>query len=419
MSGNLSAPNPSKALCLDLSRLISREGRGPWTGIDRVEAAYLNAFLNQPKPVFGLTRTSLGYVLLDRQGLSGLRERLLGNTPWGSPDTTSRLSRVLRRSSNSKRRVESDLRRLRLARCSKAGLARMLRRHLPAGTSWVNVGHTNLEARVFKAVKAVPASKACILIHDMIPLDYPEFQAPGMVETFTRRMKNVSRFADLVVYNSQQSQDDAKRYFGDWGRVPPGIIAHLGVEAPPADSIPAPSGPLKGKPYFVTTGTIEPRKNHAMLLDVWEKLTASDPNSAPHLVIIGQRGWNNDAVFKRLDTAPRGVTELNDLNDLDMAALTKGAIAALFPSVAEGFGLPPCEAVLLGTRPVVNDLPVYREILGNIPIYANAKDMYSWLKIITDLTADHEAGTSAHLGKEAYDTLPTWQNHFNQVLTVL
>ena len=66
------------ARLLDLTRLVSRVGRGPLTGIDRVELAYLDALLRQPEPLFALVRTTLGYVLLDRPGALALHARLTG-----------------------------------------------------------------------------------------------------------------------------------------------------------------------------------------------------------------------------------------------------------------------------------------------------------------------------------------------------
>ncbi len=402
------------ARLLDLTRLISRVGRGPMTGIDRVEAAYLAQLLTDSAPLFALVRTSLGYVLLDRDGVKTLQDRLLGKTPWGRPDL---LSRLFLKADRSKRAVQSDLRRLCLAKAGRNGLRPMLARYLPDGTIWLNVGHSNLERQVFDAVHALPGARAHILVHDMIPLDFPQFQRPGTADLFKQKMRDVAAQADLVIYNSAQSQRDAERYFNEWGRVPKGLVAHLGVERQSPDQSALPDGIDLTKPYFVTIGTIEPRKNHALLLDVWEKL-AAEKAPLPQLFIIGSRGWNNEEVFARLDKKPAGVHELSGLSDGAMAALIKGAQAALYPSFAEGFGLPPCEAALLNVDVVASDLPVTREILGNIPIYANASNMYSWLEIIRDLMADKEIKFSKRRQIKKHDALPTWQDHFNLILKV-
>ncbi len=384
------------------------------TGIDRVEAAYLSHLSAAPEPLFALVRTALGFVLLDRGGVEALHSRLSGRASWGPPDL---LSRLTHRRAPMRRRAESDLRRLALARSGRKGLARMLARHLPEGTVWLNVGHSNLSDDVFAAVRAA-GGQAHVMVHDMIPLEHPEYQRPGTVALFERRMRAVSRRADLVIYNSAASRRAAERYFSEWGRIPPGLVAHLGIEVrePAPDALPA--GLDLATPYFVALGTIEPRKNHALLLDIWEDLTAHGP--APNLYIVGNRGWNNQAVFARLDARPRGVIELDRLSDGAVAALLQGARALLFPSHAEGFGLPPCEAHALGTPVVASDLPVIREILGNIPIYASPADMYSWRKTIQALAEETETrqSTSTGGGQGAGPALPTWEEHFNQVLRV-
>lgn len=109
--------------------------------------------------------------------------------------------------------------------------------------------------------------------------------------------------------------------------MPDAFLAHLGVEIP---EIPEVALPEISTPYFITIGTIEPRKNHAFLLDLWEGW-----EDALHLVICGNRGWKNEDVFARLDTVDRSrITELNGLEDAQMMGLLKGAKAALFPSFA-------------------------------------------------------------------------------------
>lgn len=88
MTGNTGTQH-GRARCLDLSRLVSRVGRGPWTGVDRVEAAYARELLTREAPLFGLVRTSMGFVLLDRGGggVQALWDRLTGVEPWGGHPT--------------------------------------------------------------------------------------------------------------------------------------------------------------------------------------------------------------------------------------------------------------------------------------------------------------------------------------------
>lgn len=133
----------------------------------------------------------------------------------------------------------------------------------------------------------------------------------------------------------------------------------------------------------MTVSTIEPRKNHTLLLDIWENLGPD----APELHICGGRGWNNKEVFDRLASLPTGsqVFERNELNDSSLAAHVQASQGLLFPSHAEGFGLPLVEAAALGVPILCNDLEVLRETLGDIPVYAKVSDSYLWDKIVKEL----------------------------------
>ncbi|WP_121630404.1 glycosyltransferase family 4 protein [Tropicibacter alexandrii] len=378
------------ARVLDLTRLISRAGR-PMTGVDRVEYAYLE---NLPD-VWGLVRTSLGYVLLDPSGCRALRAKIRDNV-WGAPDWLSRRLDPMRAG------AEADLRRLCVARCLPVGLKRMLRRHLPRGVTYVNTGHTNLTDRVLRALGAVEA-RIAVLIHDTIPLDHPEFQRPETVARFRTFLTRAADHADLLICNSRQTEADLRRHAPQARAT---VVAPLGVPMPQPGT--APHGPWT-TPYFVTLGTIEPRKNHALLLDLWPEIDAD-------LLILGQRGWENHDTFARLDAKPARIHELNGLPDDQVFALLKGSAGLLFPSFAEGYGLPPVEAAALGVPVLCNDLPIYREILGNIPVYANVSDRYLWQSKIIELAQCLRAGNNSSRKKF---TPPDWDAHFKAVLTLL
>ena len=391
--------------------MISRAGRVP-TGVDRVEFAYLNRLSDDPIPCFAIARTTLGYILLNQTGARAIVARISGQAEWGQPDLLSRLARS---KPDTVRAAESDLRRLALARCRPQGLARMLRRHLEPGYAYLNTGHSNLTTRMMSAVKA-GQGQISVLVHDAIPLDFPHYQRPGTPARFAAILARVQRSADLLIYNSADTQSRVRSWMARDGESPPGIVAHLGVSPPRPNPKALPADLMLDTPYFVTVGTIEPRKRHDILLDAWEVL-ARDPDieTLPRLYICGTRGWRNSEVFDRLDALPDHgpVQELSRLDDGAVAALTQGAEALLFPSEAEGFGLPPVEAAQLGVPVVCLDLPVYREILGDIPVYEPALDHYKWSKTIKHLIMARAQGTTA---KPKRFVPESWDAHFNIVL---
>jgi glycosyltransferase involved in cell wall biosynthesis len=404
------------ARLLDLSRLFSRVGRGACTGIDRVEAAYLTRLLNDPCPLFSLVRTPEGFSLLDRDGTRALALRLFGAEAWGPADLRARLRL---RANPAQRAGRADLRRLSLSRTSHNQIGSLLRRYLPEGTVWLNVGHANLGTGMFDAIHNIPGGRAVVLLHDTIPVDYPAFQRPETVSDFACKLAAIARNADLVICNSAATEADAKRHFSAIGPVPPTLVAHLGVDLARTEVGQLPASLNSARPWFLALGTIEPRKNHALLLDIWDHFAKElETDDIPGLVIAGRRGWLNEDVFRRLDTSPLAglhIHEYANLDDASVTALLKETQALLMPSFAEGFGLPPAEALALGTPVIANDLPVYHEVLGNNPVYVPVANMYSWAEKIIELAQADRKERKAAVGEASW--LPTWQEHFNLVLT--
>jgi len=191
--------------------------------------------------------------------------------------------------------------------------------------------------------------------------------------------------------------------------MPEAFVAHLGVDLPDHPEVALPQVP---RPYVITIGTIEPRKNHVFLLDLWDQW-----EEAPHLVICGNRGWKNEDVFARLDKGDTAnITELNGLEDAQMMGLLKGAKAALFPSLAEGFGLPQVEALSLGVPVICGDLGIYREILGEFPVYATTSNAYDWRIEVEKLLRQDSENHGRVVKDQAQFTAPKWDAHFNLVL---
>lgn len=382
------------------------------TGIDRVELAYLRRLCERVEQIFGLARVGRDYFLLDPEGMQKMLARLTGKHSWGPRDAHSRL---YRRRSIEWQMALSDLRRHAVRRCNPAGLAKTLQTSIGSGFTYLNVGHSNIDSKVFLAVKGVAESRIVVLLHDVIPLEFPQYQRPGSVIDFTRKIQIVSELADLVICPSADGQQKITNALLRAGRAPPTVVALLGVEVALPSSKDFLNDLNLSRPYFVTLGTIEPRKNHALLLDVWMRL-GSD---APTLCVVGQRGWNNERVFSRLDAHAPNVIELNGLSDEEVAALLKGSAGLLFPSFAEGFGLPPAEAALLGVPAVCADLAVYREFLGDYPVYLKPTEMYLWEKTIRGLADQNSNRTPSDRSAKFPERLPTWDAHFNTVLKML
>jgi glycosyltransferase involved in cell wall biosynthesis len=169
-------------------------------------------------------------------------------------------------------------------------------------------------------------------------------------------------------------------------------------------------------PYFVAVGTIEPRKNHWLLLQLWRRLIERLGKSAPKLVVIGQRGWECENVvdlLERCGTLRGHVREISDCSDTQLSTYLYHARALLFPSFAEGYGLPLMEALSLGVPAIASRLPVFREIAGDIPEYLDPLDGMGWMAAVEAYTERDSPARAAQLERLQGFVAPTWETHFD------
>jgi glycosyltransferase involved in cell wall biosynthesis len=172
------------------------------------------------------------------------------------------------------------------------------------------------------------------------------------------------------------------------------------------------------RPFFIYVSTIEARKNHLLLLNLWRRLAGELGDQAPLLVLIGQRGWETENVVDMLERCPglRGIVlERNNLPDAEMVGLIKHASALLLPSFAEGFGFPLIEAFELGTPAICSDIPALRETGGDVAEFIDPLDGPGWRTAVLDYAAPNSPRRAAQLARLAHWQPPRWDQHFAAV----
>jgi glycosyltransferase involved in cell wall biosynthesis len=370
-------------LLLDVTRLVWRrwKGRLP-TGIDRVCLAYLRHFGPRAQAVVqwpGFRR------ILDVKASQQLFA-LLDNP--GEAFKTSLIAGAFKN----------------LLRLNGRGRGRF----------YLNLGHTGLNSPGFRQWIRTADVRPIYLVHDLIPITHPEFCRGGESEKHRERMRTVLTTAAGVIGNSQATLDELATFARTEGLLNPrGLAAWLG-----ADPLPRIQGDIPQRCVFVTVGTIEARKNHLLLLDIWERLIERLGVAAPCLLIIGQRGWEAEEVFRLLDHSEklRGhVVELNRCSDEELARHLGSARALLFPSRAEGYGLPLIEALGLGVPAIASDLPVFREIAGDVPVYLDPLDRPSWEAAILEYADAQSTARDEQLRRIKSFRSPDWESHFAAV----
>ena len=392
-------------IIFDLSRLVSRAGRETPTGIDRVELAYAEHFLAGGEP--------LRFTMLTPLGRFGRLPRA------ATEDYVRALAGVWRHSASSSQiRYPTQLAR----RLRAAALLRHERRprtplRSEAGRPvYLLVSHHHLEKRRIIA-RLKQKAQACFvcLIHDLIPIQFPEYALPGQDQKHRQRIETAAALADGVIVNSTVTRRTFEPYLTRAGRAPPVLVAPFGVDLPA--SMPA-RPPQPNSPYFVCVSTIEARKNHLLLLNLWRQLAEELGDRVPRLVLIGQRGWETENAVDMLERCPalRGVVvERSNLPDDEVVRLINEAQALLLPSFAEGFGFPLVEALALGVPVICSNLAALRENGGSVPEYLDPLDGIGWRAAVIDYSLPASPRRAAQIRRLAGWTAPRWEDHFAAV----
>lgn len=370
---------------LDVSRLIWRlwGGRLP-TGIDRVCLAYLGHF------------ASRSCAFVQRNGT----RRIL------SPALSDELfALLLGDRQRFRRRIAALVVRAMGERAgAEDGRYRLL----------LNVGHTGLDAPDLPGWIMERHLRAVFMVHDLIPISHPEYCRPGELRRHQARMDNALGSAAGIIANSAATAGVLAKYARERAlAIPPTVTAW--IAGPDVAAMPKP--PALDRPWFVSVGTIEGRKNHLLLLHIWRRLAERLGDATPQLVLVGQRGWEAETAFAMLDRQPQlkpHVIELNHCSDTELAGYLSGARALLMPSFVEGFGLPVVEALQQGAPVIASDLPVFREIAGDIPRYCDPLDGTGWEQAIIDYTRDCPDRSRQVAAMSGYRA-PGWPEHFERV----
>lgn len=421
---------PASPIAFDLTRLITRLRHASPTGIDRVDLAYARHYLGGSGQRFGLVTTAVGPRIVDGETARGIVERvaagwiedlsaeddpvyrrLLARLSGAQPEPAGATrSRAPRFDAMRRRRLQLDTS---LRAIRSGGVAQ-----LPANTLYLHTSHLRLDKPArFDWLYARPDIRAAFFVHDLIPISHPEYGRPGEASRHAVRMQTIARHADHVLCNSQDVADRFAAYAAEqgFGRKPV-TAAWLGAE--PVFGAKEGQAPRFARPVFLICGTIESRKNHLLLLNLWRSLAESRPEVMPRLVIVGRRGWEAESVFDMLDRCPAmrdHVVEARGLSTQGLARLLRAATALLMPSFIEGYGLPVIEAAASGLPVLASDIPVHREIAGAFAQFLDPLDGPGWRDAILAL-CEPESRLGAELaGRLEGYAPPDWAGHFERV----
>jgi glycosyltransferase involved in cell wall biosynthesis len=397
------------------------------TGIDRIDLAFANHFAAESRGAIGLH-----YGFRQPHVLSTTQVRTIvghAKSLWQGPPGETSISKLLewlrapprdvfnRRWTPSGQATQYSRARRHFWR-AKARILHNSRLTIPDRAIYLNVAQHRFEfPRLFRWLQKRPDQCNVFMIHDLLPLDYPEYFVPSNLHVFRRRLDTACRYADAFLVSTQAVRERLHKELAQ--RTAPDRPIHVQPFPSPMEGIALHGSTAReqdGHPYFVMIGTIEPRKNHLLLLHLWRLLISQNQNS-PRLVIVGNRGWEHEQVIDILDRSKAvnaHVVEVSGLQSADLLRLVGGARALLMPSFDEGYGLPLVEALSIGTPAIASDIPVFREVTQGRATFLSPLNGLAWAEEISRLSFEPRYCRSRRAEAALFEA-PTWQGYFSDL----
>jgi glycosyltransferase involved in cell wall biosynthesis len=418
-----------RPVAYDITRLVTRILSRTPNGIDRVDFAFAEHFLRAGESHrSGLMMTALGPRVLPPEAARHAIENIRKH--WGEdarPESDPHLA-MIARAIDDRSKPTRQFSKGRRGQYGEAfawlrqhgfPIGRAPRDFLFAGGAYVNVSQFPLEMdRYFAWLGDAASVDSVFFIHDLLPLQTPEYFRPSEEPRHRRRLTTLAKRARAVIVSTQAVADALAAQMAPLGRSD--LAIH--VAALPPDPIFAKRDKLGGvitrHPYFVMCGTIEPRKNHLLVLHIWRELVAELGANAPKLVLIGARGWENEHIIDLLERCPGlsdHVIEASGLPTPSMKRLMLGARALLMPSFAEGYGLPIVEALSAGVPVIASSIPVFREIGGEWIQAIDPLDGPGWRAAIRGFVSEKPEERQARISRLEGFRPPDWTHFFEGI----
>lgn len=239
-----------------------------------------------------------------------------------------------------------------------------------------------------------------VQIYDLIPIRCPQYMVSQTLMRFMEFLNAHMTYADAILVNTHAVEEDVRALFAQLGLPEkPIYIVPLGADFTAAgngthtdDAVDhALLEQLTHRPFLLTVGTVEPRKNHQVIVEAYEKRLAG---MGYDVVIVGRIGWGMENLVNRIrgnSHYGKGLYLLSGVNDATLSVLYRRAAMVVFASYIEGYGLPTIESMIRGVPVICSDIPVMREVGGRFADYFDPDDADSLIAAVDRYAAHPEA----------------------------
>lgn len=220
----------------------------------------------------------------------------------------------------------------------------------------------------------VKAARTILTVHDLSFLRLPHCSEPHLRAYLSKAVPRSARRAHLILADSENTRQDVIELLD----IPPGRVEVLyaGVDErfrPIGETAEVRTRYRLPERFILSVGTLEPRKNYERLIEAFALLKGRVPSASDvKLVIVGQKGWLYEGIFAAVErlNLQGEIIFSGYVADEDLPALYSAAELFVYPSLYEGFGLPPLEAMACGTPVVASSAPCLPEVLGDAALFA-------------------------------------------------
>ena len=239
-------------------------------------------------------------------------------------------------------------------------------------------------------------SATVLTIHDLSQLLHSETHERRSVKRAKRRLPHMARIADAIITPTESVRRDVCEVLKVSSEKVFAITEAARACFRPlafAETADVRSRLGIGDDFLLTVGTLEPRKNLSVLVSAFAEVARARPQSNTQLVIAGGRGWLSGPLFEAIaKSSMRDRIFLTDyLHDEDLQALYSSCRAFVYPSIHEGFGLPPLEAMACGAPVVASRIPALEETTGGTALLFDPKSVEELTRSILELLDNESA----------------------------
>jgi len=266
--------------------------------------------------------------------------------------------------------------------------------------------------------------RSIVTVHDLSFLRTPQFAEPRLRRYLTKAVPRAMQQADRILADSAATKEDIE----DLLDIPPSRIqvVHAACDAGirrvrDATLLQQTQRRLElPRPYVLSLGTLEPRKNLEGLVHAYRLLLQALPDTRHHLVIVGHKGWLYEGIFHAI--AETGLAEhvhiCTNVEDEDLSAVYSMADLFVFPSWYEGFGMPPLEAMACDVPVIASDRGSLPEVLGDAALYVKPEDIEGIARAMSRLLeGDEERDALMQRGRKQVQRF-SWQRSARELLAL-